>query len=425
MTDRASAWAVIKPKTALRRLGNGGGAVPIKSQASPIPKEGLVPAFSASGQDVWLPHATHFGDALILSAVGARCGKVFRAKGRWALVANTTPLGVSAGHSPDFWFYRCNAEGWWLREGSAQPFVRVRPTLDRAEPTPALEEQGLIVRYLDYAELRIAKAIAAKQQVLQLLRERQKQVAQAVVLGLPLGVKTVESGEKWIGEVPAHWELRRMKSWFIERSVKNCPQLPLLAATQSRGVVTKEDYGLRTVVAQTGLENLKVVEPGDFVISLRSFEGGVEVSYAKGIISPAYTVLRPIDNTMTPYFTYLLKTPAFIDALRMSVTGIREGQNINYARLSRCLVPMPPPEERAVMVARLREVLSGGEMAIKAINDEIALLKEYRTRLISDVVTGKLDVRDEAAKLPEIDPMELATVAVSENGDDEEATDDD
>ena len=77
------------------------------------------------------------------------------------------------------------------------------------------------------------------------------------------------------------------------------------------------------------------------------------------------------------------------------------------------------------MVAKLREVLSGGELAIKAINDEIALLKEYRTRLISDVVTGKLDVRDEAAKLPDVDPMELATAAVGENGDDEEATDDD
>jgi len=128
-------------------------------------------------------------------------------------------------------------------------------------PTPPDDVMKLIVRYLDYSELRIAKAIAAKQQVLQLLRERQKQVAQAVVLGLPVGVKTVESGEKWLGEVPAHWELRRMKSWFIERSVKNCPQLPLLAATQSRGVVTKEDYGLRTVVAQTGLENLRVPPP--------------------------------------------------------------------------------------------------------------------------------------------------------------------
>lgn len=291
-------------------------------------------------------------------------------------------------------------------------------------PVPSLEEQGLIIRYLDHADLRIAKAIASKQQVLQLLRERQKQLAQSVVLGVPDGVKTVDSGEKWLGKVPAHWELRRMKSWFVERSVKNRPYLPLLAATQSQGVVTKEDYGLRTVVAQTGLENLKVVEPGDFVISLRSFEGGVEVSYAEGIISPAYTVLRPIDGSMTSYLTYLLKTPAFIDALKMSVTGIREGQNINYARLSRCLVPMPPPEERAIMVARLREVLSGGELAINAINDEIALLKEYRTRLIADVVTGKLDVRDEAAKLPDIDPMELATVAVSENGEDEEATDD-
>ena len=309
-----------------------------------------------------------------------------------------------------------------IREGQNVDYSRLGRSLVIV-PTP--ESCVAIVRYLDHADLRIAKAIAAKQQVLKLLRERQKQVAQAVVLGVPVGAQTVESGESWLGKVPEHWELRRMKSWFIERSVKNHPHLPLLAATQSRGVVTKEEYGLRTVIAQTGLENLKVVEPGDFVISLRSFEGGIEVSYAEGIISPAYTVLRPKDSSTTAYLTYLLKTPAFIDALRMSVTGIREGQNINYARLSRCLVPMPPPEERVAMVAKLREVLSGGELAIKAINDEIALLKEFRTRLISDVVTGKLDVRDEANKLPEIDPMELATVAVSENGDDEEATDDD
>jgi type I restriction enzyme S subunit len=86
---------------------------------------------------------------------------------------------------------------------------------------------------------------------------------------------------------------------------------------------------------------------------------------------------------------------------------------------------LPSLAEQSAIVSRVRAKTESVEQAHAAILKEIALLKEYRTRLISDVVTGKLDVRDEAAKLPDVDPMELATAAVGENGDDEEATDDD
>jgi type I restriction enzyme S subunit len=88
-------------------------------------------------------------------------------------------------------------------------------------------------------------------------------------------------------------------------------------------------------------------------------------------------------------------------------------------------LPLPPLEEQRTIAAAIRTQTSNVDRAIASVLDEIALLKEYRIRLISDVVTGKLDVRDEAAKLPDVDPMELVTVAVGENGDDEEATDDD
>jgi type I restriction enzyme S subunit len=88
-------------------------------------------------------------------------------------------------------------------------------------------------------------------------------------------------------------------------------------------------------------------------------------------------------------------------------------------------LPLPPIEEQRTIAAVIRTQTTNVDKAIASVLDEIALLKEYRTCLISDVVTGKLDVREEAAKLPEIDPMELATVSVGENGDDEEATDDD
>jgi type I restriction enzyme S subunit len=88
-------------------------------------------------------------------------------------------------------------------------------------------------------------------------------------------------------------------------------------------------------------------------------------------------------------------------------------------------IPIPPVEERAALVRNLKTSTLAVDAAIESLVKELALLKEYRTCLISNVVTGKLDVREEAAKLSEIDPMELATISVSENGQEEEATDDD
>ncbi|MBO7599286.1 MAG: restriction endonuclease subunit S, partial [Bacteroidales bacterium] len=139
-----------------------------------------------------------------------------------------------------------------------------------------------------------------------------------------------DSGVKWLGQIPEHWEVRKMKYAFEERSEKGFPSLPLLAATQNHGVIKKENYENRTVEATKSLDSLKLVEVGDFVISLRSFQGGIEISYDRGIISPAYTVLRPT-HIGDCYFKYLGKSPIFIQLLKSMVTGIREGQNIDYS----------------------------------------------------------------------------------------------
>ena len=87
----------------------------------------------------------------------------------------------------------------------------------------------------------------------------------------------------------------------------------------------------------------------DFVISLRSFQGGIEVSHARGIISPAYTVLEPRDGFEPQYFKGYFKSFGFISSLTLFVTGIREGQNIDYERLSRAFMPLPPPAEQAAL----------------------------------------------------------------------------
>ncbi|MBT3894170.1 MAG: restriction endonuclease subunit S, partial [Gammaproteobacteria bacterium] len=149
----------------------------------------------------------------------------------------------------------------------------------------------------------------------------------------------------WLDEVPAHWCLIRKKYLFEERVQKGYPDEPLLAATQAQGVVRKAEYESRTVEATKDFHLMKLVREGDFVISLRSFEGGIEYAHHQGIISPAYTVLIPRDISEARYYRHLLKSRPFIQGLRLFVTGIREGQNIDYTKLSRTFLPCPPVDE--------------------------------------------------------------------------------
>ena len=152
-------------------------------------------------------------------------------------------------------------------------------------------------------------------------------------------------------------------------------------------------YDNRVVVVNKGFENLKFVRVGDFVISLRSFQGGIEYAYYQGIISAAYTILEPVDKNNSEYFKYLLKCHSFIQLLQTCVTGIREGQNINYEVLSRKIIQIPPLSEQQAIVAYIQQMEERINKAITGIEREIELVKEYKTRLVSDVVTGKVDVR--------------------------------
>ena len=150
------------------------------------------------------------------------------------------------------------------------------------------------------------------------------------------------SGIEWLGDVPEHWKVQRIKTLLTQRTEKGHPNEPLLAATQTKGVVRKEQYENRTVLAMKDLHLLKLVEIGDFVISLRSFQGGIEYARERGIISPAYTVLYPRNLSHQGYLAKLFKSVPYVQNLTLFVTGIRQGQNIDYERLSRSRLPVPP-----------------------------------------------------------------------------------
>ena len=190
----------------------------------------------------------------------------------------------------------------------------------------------------------------------------------------------------WVDEIPSHWETHKMKYLFHERSEKGYPDEPLLVASQNMGVVPKNVYGNRTVEAQKDLHLLKLVRVGDFVISLRSFQGGLEYAYYQGIISPAYTVLTPHEPITAGYFRYLAKSKLFIGLLTLCVTGIREGQNIDYEKLRNHLLPVPPREEQDQIVRYLDWQVSKINRLIAAKRKQIALLEATTANYLETII---------------------------------------
>lgn len=261
-------------------------------------------------------------------------------------------------------------------------------------PVPPQEEQRQIVAYLNYKSNKINERICKRERELQTLSElKQAEIATAVTRGLDPNVPMKDSGIEWLGKIPAHWSVRKIKNCLQERSEKGYPNEPILCATQSRGVIPQYMYDNRVVVVNKDFDKLKLVKRGDFVISLRSFQGGIEYAYYQGIISAAYTILTPKEETNSEYFKHLFKSHDFIQLLQTCVTGIREGQNINYATLSKHFIPIPPIEEQKQIVYHIKKRLHGIDEYITKLKDEINYLQEYKQRLISDVVTGKIDIR--------------------------------
>lgn len=263
-------------------------------------------------------------------------------------------------------------------------------------PVPSIQEQNRIVGYLIDKSSEIDNLISKTEREIELLKElKQSVVAHAVTKGLNPNAKMKDSGIGWIGEIPEHWEVRKMKYTFKERSEKNHPTEPVLCATQSQGVIPQSMYENRVVVVNKGFENLKFVKKGDFVISLRSFQGGIEYAHYQGIISAAYTILFPVDALCGDYARVLLKSHNFIQLLKTCVTGIREGQNINYEVLKNKFVPIPPVDEQQEIVEYIDYKTTQIDKMIVELTYKVEYLKQYKQRLIADVVTGKINVQPE------------------------------
>lgn len=200
------------------------------------------------------------------------------------------------------------------------------------------------------------------------------------------------SGVEWLGETPKHWEVKKMKFLFKDTSIKNKPDETLLSVTQNRGVIPRDWLEERTVMPSGSLDTFKFIERDDFAISLRSFEGGLEICHHDGIISPAYTVLKYNKKILNNgYYKYLFKCQSFISEMQTSIVGIREGKNISYEELKYSFLPIPSYTEQQKIALYLDDKTAKIDQAISLAEKQIELLKEHKQILIQSAVTKGLD----------------------------------
>lgn len=150
--------------------------------------------------------------------------------------------------------------------------------------------------------------------------------------------------------------------------------LPILAITQEYGAIPRDEIDYKVSVTKKSLKAYKIVEKGDFIISLRSFQGGIEYSMYDGICSPAYIILRKKTNIIDQYYKYYFKSHRFIQDLNKDLEGIRDGKMISYGQFSSILLPKPDEEEQQKIV----DCLSSIDDLISVEEKKLSLLNDYK-----------------------------------------------
>lgn len=266
-------------------------------------------------------------------------------------------------------------------------------------PVPPRAEQEQIVRYLDWQVSKINRLIAAKKKQIGVLKEhRTAKINTAVTRGLNSNVSLAKSGYNWLPIIPSIWKPVPAKALFRSVSEVRHTDDPMLAATQKYGLIEQKEYmrleGRRIVMANDNLDKWLHTEQDDFIISLRSFQGGLEICNKPGCITWHYVVLRPQRNVYPGFYKWFFKSAAYIGALQKTSDFIRDGQDLRFSNFVKVGLFIIPMEEQKEIAAYLDREIPKYDVLIENLEKQISMLEEFRTRLISDIVTGQIDVRN-------------------------------
>ena len=265
-------------------------------------------------------------------------------------------------------------------------------------PVPPKAEQDQIVRYLDWKTGEIDRFIKQQTIKINFLEElRAKQIDEFVTSGLSDSINKKVSHADWMGKVPTNWEEYRLKNLFTETNLRSLDgKEPHLSMSQKRGLVTDDEVIERTLLSESYI-GAKICEKEDLVLNrLKAHLGVFALAPILGVVSPDYTVLRIDKKKVIPrYLEYLLKSNACRKELAIRVRGIVEGFWRLYTEdLGSINICIPPINEQAKILDAIVVFDEKIESMIGSIQKEIMLLEELRTKLIADVVTGQIDVRD-------------------------------
>lgn len=214
-------------------------------------------------------------------------------------------------------------------------------------------------------------------------------------MSLPKYGEYKESGAKWLGRVPAHWFVVQSRRYFTNRNEKALSGDKQLTASQKHGVVYQADFmemeGQKVMQVIVGADILKHAEPNDFVISMRSFQGGIEWCGLRGSISSAYVMLVPNEAIWSPFYRFLFKSTLYIQALQATTNLVRDGQALRFSNFAQVPLPLPPVKEQQSIAAFLDRETAKIDALIAEKEKLIALLAEKRLVTISHAVTKGLN----------------------------------
>ena len=334
----------------------------------------------------------------ILLSVRAPVGAMNIADQMYGIGRGLCAIRANAGISQEFLYHTLTTTKETLKgasTGSTYDAVSIGDVGSIFTPVPPPEEQAAIVRYLDEAEQQIQAYISTKDRLIALLEEQQQAIIhQAVTRGLEPNVRLKPSGVEWLGDVPVHWEIRRLKTLCNMKSGEAITSFAI------------EDNGEYPVYGGNGLRGYTsdYTHDGDFALIGRQGALCGNVHNARGKFwATEHAVVADLNsrNSMV-WFTSLLDT---MNLNQYSIAAAQPGLAVE--RVLNVWATVPPCEEQITIAEFIDQQTSASDTFINLAHRQIELMEEYRTRLIADVVTGKLDVREAAEELPTPEPAKI------------------
>ncbi|MCG1248867.1 restriction endonuclease subunit S [Staphylococcus epidermidis] len=262
---------------------------------------------------------------------------------------------------------------------------------------PPYNEQIKIVDFLNKSTMNINNIITQTYQSIEELKKyKQSLIAESVTKGIDPNVEMKDSGIEWIGMIPKHWTIKKVKYFLSESSVKNYPNETVLSLYRDYGVIPKDSRTDNHNVTSSDTSSYKLIEKNDVVINkMKAWQGSLGVSSFKGIISPAYYVYKIIDSDIYSNFLhYVLRNNLYLDEYRRISSGIRIGQwDLEKKEFEKLLYPFPnSTSEQQQIVQYLDKKIFTIDSLIEDKTKVIEELENYKKSLIYEYVTGKKEV---------------------------------